>query len=118
MSYAEKYADRHKLSYIKVKKIYIDDFGTYLTSTGEGTFAICGKGSRIDVDKSGNVNISGTSVRIDGKNFDFSELPDRYIRPSGISWQWIANNTEVFGAIPIRIGKKKAFIPFIGKAID
>jgi len=116
--YEKKMADKNRVDFIKCKKIFLDDYGTYVTSTGKGTFAIVGNGSKIDVDKSGNIAISGTSVRIDGKNFDFSELPDRYIRPSGISWQWIANNTEVFGVIPIRIGKKKVFIPFIGKAVD
>ena len=117
MVYSHKMANRNKIPYIMAKRIYLDDFGTYITTTGEGTFSIHGKGSRIDVDKSGNVNISGASVKIDSKNFDFSELPDRYIRPSGISWNWIANNTEVFGVLPIRIKGRKVYIPFINLEI-
>jgi len=119
MGYKEKMALKNKIPYVMARRIYLDDFGTYVASNGDGTFIIKGKNSQIDVDQSGNVSISGsTSIKLIGKNLDFNELPDRYIRPSGVSWQWIANNTEVFGALPIRIKGKKVYIPFIGKAIE
>lgn len=111
--YQEKLAEKNKLDYIKVRRIYLDDFGTYVTSTGEGTFALVGSGSRIDIDRFGNVNISGTSVKINSMNFDFSELPDRNIRPSGVAWTWIANHSKVVGALPIRIKGHKVYIPFM-----
>ena len=92
---------------------------TYLESTGEGLYKLQGLNSRIKNDKSGNIHISGSNtVKIGGKVLDFSELPDRYVRPSGVSWQWIANNTEVFGVLPISIGDRKVYIPFIGNKID
>ena len=112
--YSENMAKKNDIPYLRAKKIYLDDFGTYIASSGDGTFVIRGKNSYIDVDQSGNVNISGSnSVTIGGKNLDFSELPDRYIRPSGVSWDWVRNNTEVFGVIPIRIKGQKVYIPFI-----
>ena len=112
--YAKKMAEKNKLQYAMVKRIYLDDFDTYVESTGDGMFAIRGKNSAISVDKSGNINISGSmSVKLQGKNLDFNELPDRYIRPSGVTWEWIRNNTSIVGALPIRIKGKKVFIPFL-----
>lgn len=117
--YQNKMAEKNKIDYIKIKKVYIDDFDTYIASTGKGSFIIKGINSTISVDKSGNVRISGaTSVKLQGKNLDFSELPDRYIRKSGVSWDWIRNNTEVFGVLPIRIKGQKVYIPFINREID
>jgi len=119
MGYVKKLANKNEIPYMKAKKIFLDDFGTYIASNGDGTFVIKGKNSCIDVDQEGNINISGsTSVTIQGKNLDFSELPDRYIRPAGVSWDWVRNNTEVFGAIPIRIKGQKVYIPFIGQEIE
>jgi len=116
--YQRKIAEKNNIPYMKVKRIYLDDFGTYVESTGEGTFAIRGTNSCISVDSGGNINISGsTSVTIQGQNLDFSELPDRYIRPNGVSWDWVRNNTEVFGVIPIRIKGQKVYIPFINKEV-
>ena len=119
MTYAEKVAKKNKLPYTIVDTIYIGDFGTKLQTTGNGTFRISSPNSTFDVDRSGNVNISGsTSVKISGKNIDFSELPDRYIRPSGVPWTWIANNTEVVGALPIRIKGHKVYIPFMDLNVE
>jgi len=118
MGYREKMAKKNRQEYILAKRIYLDDYGTYIASTGEGTFIIKGKNSLIEVDKSGSVNIVGGNIKLDSNNIDFSELPDRFVRPSGVSWDWIRNNTEVFGALPIRIKGKKVYIPFISKEIE
>jgi len=116
--YQEKMAEKNRKDYIRTKTIYLDDYGTYVTSVGKGRFAVVGNGCRIDVDTSGNVNISGTSVKIDSKNFDFSELPDRYIRDEGISWSTVVNNSQVIAALPIRIKGKKVYIPCLNVDID
>ena len=114
MTYAEQVAEKNKLTYALAGTIYIGDFGTKLESTGNGTYRISSPNSVINVDKSGNIDISGASnVTFGGKNIDFSELPDRYIRPTGIPWSWIASNTQVVGALPIRIRGHKVYIPFM-----
>jgi len=114
MSYKEKMAKKNRIDYMSAKRIYLGDTRTFIESTGDGSYSINGKNSKIDVDKLGNINISGaTSVTLGGKNLDFSELPDRYIRPAGVSWDWIRNNTEVMGVLPIRIKGHKVYIPFI-----
>ena len=112
--YQRRMSEKDKNPYKKASKIFIGDLGTYIEDTGSGTYDIVSPKSLISVDGDGNVNISGsTAVTISGKNLDFSELPDRYIRPQGISWTWIASNTEVVGALPIRIKGHKVYIPFI-----
>ena len=113
MSYQEKMANKNKIPYMKVEKIFLGDSNTYITSTGEGTYSIISPSSSIIVGGDGSVNISGANVILGGKNLDFSKLPDRYIRPSGIAWGWIANNTKVVGALPIRIKGQKVYIPFM-----
>lgn len=111
-------AQKNKLPYIMVQKVFIGDFGTYIKNTGDGSWEIVAPNSRFEIDRSGNITISGSqSVTIGGDGLDFTELPDRYIRPSGVSWDWIRNNTEVFGALPIKIKGKKVYIPFIGMEV-
>ena len=112
--YQDKQARKNRKPYMLVDELYIGDANTKLVSNGSGTYKIISPSSNISVDIAGNINISGsTAVTIGGKNLDFSELPDRYIRPAGISWDWVRNNTEVMGVIPIRIKGVKVYIPFI-----
>lgn len=113
MSYEQRMAKKNRMPYVMVEKIFLGDSNTYITSTGKGTYSIISPSSSITVGGDGSVNISGANVTLGGKNLDFSELPDRYIRPSGIAWGWIANNTKVVGALPIRISGQKVYIPFM-----
>jgi len=118
MNFKQKLANKNKIPYSMTKRIYIGDFKTYIESTGDGTFVIKGNKSNIFVDSNGDIGISGaSSIKLNGKDLDFNELPDRFIRPSGVSWTWIANNTEVFGVLPIRIKGQKVYIPFINKQV-
>jgi len=110
-------AKKNEIPYIMVRDIYIGDFNTKLQTTGNGTYKIVSPKSVISVDSDGSIDISGSSkVTIGGKNLDFSQLPDRYIREDGVPWDWIRNNTSVYGAIPIRINGHKVYIPFMDKA--
>ena len=112
--YIDRIAKKNKQQYTIIEKLFLGDMSTSIENTGNGTYKICSPSSQITINKNGNIDISGSqSVTLGGKNLDFHELPDRYIRPSGISWNWIATNTEVFGVIPIRIKGHKVYIPFI-----
>ena len=117
--YYNNQAKKHKYPAATINEIHIGDSDTKIVSTGQGTYKIVSPNSCINVDSNGNVDISGsTSVTISGKNLDFSELPDRYIRENGIPWTTVANNTQVIAAIPIRIKGKKVYIPCLDIDID
>jgi len=114
MGYKEECAKRNKIKYALVERLYLGNFDTYIETNKDGTYSINNRNSTINVDVSGNVNISGaSSIKFNSKNLDFNELPDRYIKPSGVSWTWVANHTEVFGVLPIKIKGQKVYIPFI-----
>jgi len=122
MTYREKVAKKNKLTYTLVDTIYIGDFGTKLENTGNGTYRISSPHSTFNIDKSGNINIWGSgdvdisgssSVKLGGKRLNFTELPNRFVRPSGISWSKVTSHSNVIGVIPIKVGTKNAYIPFL-----
>ena len=114
MSYEQKMAKKNRIPYIRVEKIFIGDFGTYLQNTGDGTYKISSPSSQITVDSYGKIDISGSqSVSFGGKDLNFTELPNRFIRPSGISWSAVTSHSHVIGVIPIKVGGKRAYIPFL-----
>lgn len=117
MSYKKKMANKNKIPYAIVKSIYIGDFDTELVSTGNGSYQIVTPKSVLSVSNDGNINISGsTSVTIGG-DINLTELPNRFIKPSGVSWGKVASRTEVFGVIPISIKGQRMYIPFINREV-
>ena len=119
MGYQEKLAKKNKIPYIISKKVFLGDMNTYVESTGQGTYRIISPSSSINVDSNGEIHISGSkSVKLGGKNLDFDELPDRYIRPSGVSWSALTTHSKVVAALPIRIKGQKVYIPCLDIDID
>jgi len=119
MSYKERSAKKNKVPFIISDRIYIGDTHTYIESTGDGYYTICTENSKIGVDSEGNIDISGaSSIKFNSQNIDFNELPDRYVRPSGLAWNTVATHSKIVAALPIRIKGQKVYIPCLDVSIE
>jgi cytoskeletal protein CcmA (bactofilin family) len=62
--YTEKLAEKSKIPYMKVERIYLGDTSTYIESTGQGTWQIKSPKSIFKIQIDGSIYISG-NVKID-----------------------------------------------------
>ena len=57
--YQEKMANKNYIPYSKMKIIYINDYNSYIKTTGDGSFELVSTSSNINLGKNGDVDISG-----------------------------------------------------------
>ena len=62
--YTEKVADKNKMPYLKVERIYLGDSSTYIESTGQGTWQLKSSKGIFKIQSDGSIYISG-NVKID-----------------------------------------------------
>lgn len=92
--YHEKIAEKNKLDYMKTKRIYLDDYSTYLETSGTNKWRLVAGSAEISVNDDGSIKYSG-DVRFSG-NSNFKSVSSNALyldNTDGIKFN--ANNSKI-----------------------